>query len=265
MEAALEVCRPENITWPTFACRLLRLWHDEGLHNDMHDSVIDCIIECLRSRRRRRWAPAVLINALYCSVEAIERESLIGTNFTLHTKLRDLLATLYLHHLKEKLMSQERISIKERRLLNLKDDIRIVAMSLLLDAATEEDFKLPKDILADDFHQHCRYHVHGTNERCLQTKAVLKCLTSPMRSHLTLTPLLDIKYQEWSRYCCSLKKVVRLVREQEISKKAGKRETKIGRRECRQGRIEQLERTRNLCFLQNIVARNIFAIEIVFL
>lgn len=170
MEAALEVCRPENITWPTFACRLLRLWHDEGLHNDMHDSVIDCIIERLRSRRRRRWAPAVLINALYCSVEAIERESLIGTNFTLHTKLRDLLATLYLHHLKEKLMSQERISIKERRLLNLKDDIRIVAMSLLLDAATEEDFKLPKDILADDFHQHCRYHVHGTNERCYRQK-----------------------------------------------------------------------------------------------
>ncbi|KAG9685878.1 hypothetical protein KCU95_g12415, partial [Aureobasidium melanogenum] len=113
----------------------------------------------------------LLIDALYCSVEATEQEGLIGTIFTRDTQLRNLLATLYIHHRKEELVSKNRISMAERRLLNLKDDIRVVAVSLLLEAATKGDFsELPKDVLASDFDQHCRYHVHGDKGRCYRQK-----------------------------------------------------------------------------------------------
>ncbi|KAG9520127.1 hypothetical protein KCU93_g7782, partial [Aureobasidium melanogenum] len=171
IEAALEICLPKNISWPLFACGVLRFWLDESLHDDLHDSMVDCIIERMQLRKQKNWSPVLLINVLYCSVETTERVSQIGTYFPQETKLSNLLAVLYLHHHKTELMGQNRICMGESRVLDLKHDIKTIAMSLLIEAASEGNFsKLPQDPLADNFDDHCRYHTHGKYETCYKEK-----------------------------------------------------------------------------------------------
>ncbi|KAG9660488.1 hypothetical protein KCU95_g3395, partial [Aureobasidium melanogenum] len=170
-EAAFEICLPKNISWPLFACDVLRFWQDESLHDDLHDSMVDCIIERMRFRKQQNWSPVLLINALYSSVEATEEESQNGTCSTQETQLSNLLAVLYLHHRKTELVGQNRIYMGESRVLDLKHDIKTIAMSLLIEAAAGEDFsKLPQDPLAIDFDDHCRYHTHGDDKICHKQK-----------------------------------------------------------------------------------------------
>ncbi|KAH0365271.1 hypothetical protein KCU65_g6220, partial [Aureobasidium melanogenum] len=170
-KAALECCLPEEESWLDFFCKVLLFCHEERIHHDVHDSLMDCLVDRAQCERRSGSSSKDLINDIYHSVVDLEEDLGTITAVSENTKLLDLLAILHIYHLRCDLEHQGRFFKDEQKALFLVDDIKALAQPIMHSVFEERSLaKVPKDPLADDFDEHCRYHLHGDREVCYKHK-----------------------------------------------------------------------------------------------
>lgn len=168
-EPVLKACARDGLSeegWVVLLIGVIEFWLRNKLDESVHDRLIDCLIDWLQSVKNQGSDVKNAITAVRNAVEDnLPWARIPELKTTSH--IVELLACLILYYDDRSLGPFDRDAYYEEN--ELYPDINDKAYTYLL-AGWKDKSKVRQDPLDDDFNQHCRYHLHGDNERCYRQK-----------------------------------------------------------------------------------------------